>query len=218
MALPSIPRLLPAINNLKTSANSLLDKATTVIGVIGAGACLASTLSTGTLKAAAGGALKAAAGGLLGSAAALAKAAKDAIEGAIVDAINKITGKILGPLRALKKLFNDVSELVDTLKDIKSTISQRARDLKKANKEKKNCETMMANMMGCLMKKATAGLTKKIMANVNKSFDKVVGNITQKIQLGGNVFEGPINKYKGQLNKAATQMEKINKMSMNFKK
>lgn len=212
-------RLLPAINNFKTLANNSIDRATTIVGLA---ACLPRSLfgSGGALLSGIGNLAKAAGGAVLNAAMQQLNVLKQFIENTIADAINQVTGRVVGILRIVQNLFSDIAEASDTLVELKDTIAQRAKDLTQFVKNKQNCDAMLANLMGCMATKIGAQFTRKLQQQFYKGgglgLDKITNTITTNLQKGDNLFTGAIQKYNTQLNKATTQLEKVNKFAMNF--
>lgn len=212
-------RLLPAINNFKTLANNSIDRATTIVGLA---ACLPRSLfgSGGALLSGIGNLAKAAGGAILNAAMQQLNVLKQFIENTIADIINQITGRIVGVLRIVQNLFSDIAEARDTLIELKDTIAQRAKDLTQFVKNKQNCDAMLANLMGCMTTKIGAQFTRKLQQQFYKGgglgLDKITNTITTNLQKGDNLFTGSVQKYNTQLNKATTQLEKVNKFAMNF--
>ena len=212
-------RLLPAINNFKTLANSTIDRATTLVGVA---ACLPRVLfgGGGGLLSGIGNLAKAAGGAVLNAAMQQLNVMKQFIENTIADVIGQVTGRIVGVLRIVQNLFSDISEAKDTILELKDTIGQRAKDLTQFVKNKQNCDAMLANLMGCMTSKIGSQFTRKLQQQFYKGgglgLDKITNTITTNLQKGDNLFTGSINKYNTQLNKATTQLEKVNKFAMNF--
>jgi len=212
-------RLLPAINNFKTLANGTIDRATTIVGVA---ACLPRLLfgGGGGLLSGIGNLAKAAGSAVLGAAMQQLNVLKQFIENTIADVIGQVTGRVVGVLRIVQNLFSDISEAKDTVVELKDTIAQRAKDLTKFVKNKQNCDAMLANLMGCMASKIGNQFTRKLQQQFYKNgslgLDKITKTITTNLQKGDNLFTGSINKYNTQLNKATTQLEKVNKFAMNF--
>lgn len=212
-------RLLPAINNFKTLANNSIDKATTLVGVA---ACLPRLLTGGGggLLSGVGNLAKAAGGAVLNAAMQQLNVLKQFIEHTIADTINQVTGRVVGVLRTIQNLFGDIAEAKDTVLELKDTIAQRAKDLTQFVKNKQNCDAMLANLMGCMTSKIGAQFTRKLQQQFYKGgglgLDKITNTITKNLQGGGNLFTGTVQKYNTQLNKATTQLEKVNKFAMNF--
>ena len=212
-------RLLPAINNFKTLANDTIDRATTIVGVA---ACLPRLLTGGGggLLSGIGNLAKAAGGAVLNAAMQQLNVMKQFIENTIADVIGQVTGRVVGVLRIVQNLFSDISEAKDTVIELKDTIAQRAKDLTKFVKNKQNCDAMLANLMGCMASKIGKQFTRKLQQQFYKNgglgLDKITNTITTNLQKGDNLFTGAINKYNTQLNKATTQLEKVNKFAMNF--
>ena len=214
-------RLLPAINNFKTLANSTIDRATTIVGVA---ACLPQSLFGG------GGALlgglsniaKAAGAAVLNNAMQQLNVLKQFIENTIADVINQVTGRVVGVLRTVQNLFSDIAEAKDTVLELKDSIAQRAKDLTNFVKNKQNCDAMLASLMGCMSKQIGGQFTRKLQQQFYKNgslgLDKITNTITSNLQSGDNLFTGSIQKYNTQLNKATTQLEKVNKFAMTFKR
>jgi hypothetical protein len=212
-------RLLPAINNFKTLANNSIDRATTIVGLA---ACLPRSLfgSGGALLSGIGNLAKAAGGAVLNAAMQQLNVLKQFIENTIADVINQVTGRVVGVLRIVQNLFGDIAEASDTLVELKDTIAQRAKDLTQFVKNKQNCDAMLANLMGCMATKIGAQFTRKLQQQFYKGgglgLDKITNTITTNLQKGDNLFTGAVQKYNTQLNKATTQLEKVNKFAMNF--
>lgn len=212
-------RLLPAINNFKTLANDTIDRATTIVGVA---ACLPRLLTGGGggLLSGIGNLAKAAGGAVLNAAMQQLNVMKQFIENTIADVIGQVTGRVVGVLRIVQNLFSDISEAKDTVIELKDTIAQRAKDLTKFVKNKQNCDAMLANLMGCMASKIGKQFTRKLQQQFYKNgglgLDKITNTITTNLQKGDNLFTGAVQKYNTQLNKATTQLEKVNKFAMNF--
>lgn len=212
-------RLLPAINNFKTLANNTIDRATTIVGLA---ACLPRLLTGGGggLLSGIGNLAKAAGGAVLNAAMQQLNIMKQFIENTIADTINQVTGRVVGVLRIVQSLFSDIAEAKDTVLELKDTIAQRAKDLTQFVKNKQNCDAMLANLMGCMTSKIGSQFTRKLQQQFYKGgglgLDKITNTITTNLQKGDNLFTGAVQKYNTQLNKATTQLEKVNKFAMNF--
>jgi hypothetical protein len=209
-------RLLSSVVNFRNVANNTIDK----ISTIASGAlCLPSLI--GTVLTQPQKALTGVKNVVLNTAKQQLNQLAGLIKYQLTSVINQVTGRIDGVLRQVNQLVNDIKTTVAIVDDLKKTLTKRSGDILQFANDKQNCEAFAANLAKCIQTRVGMEFNRKLQkefysSSPTKALDEIAAKITKKIEDGDNVFEGAVNKYSSQVDKATTQLSKVNKMATNL--
>lgn len=132
--------------------------------------------------------------------------------------INKITGKLIGILQQAAFFVNEIRSTINFIDEFKKSLTKRSGDILDSLNDRQNCEAFAANIINCLQNKVTNELTKTLQKEIvtNMNIDEIGKKVTAQLDKGDNIFEGVINKYNNQVNKANTQLTAVNRFATNF--
>lgn len=206
-------RLLSSVVNFRNVANNTIDRLSTIAG---GALCLPSLI--GTVLTQPQKALTGVKNVVLGAAKQQINQLGGLIKYHLSSVIRQVTGRIDGFLRQVNQLVNDVKTTVAVIDDLKKTLTKRSSDILQFANDKQNCEALAANLAKCIQTRVGMEFNRKLQRDFYNSspvnaLDEAASKITQKIESGENVFEGFVSKYTSQVDKATTQLSKVNKFT-----
>lgn len=206
-------RLLSSVVNFRNVANNTIDKLSTIAGGALCLPSLIGTVLTQPQKALAG--VK---NVVLNAAKQQLNQLAGLIKYQLSSVIRQVTGRIDGVLRQVNQLVNDVKSTVAIVDDLKKTLTKRSGDVLQFANNKQNCEAFAANLAKCIQTRVGKEFNRKLQKDFYnsspvKALDETAAKITKQIEGGENIFEGFVNKYSSQVDKATTQLSKVNKFT-----
>lgn len=203
-------RLLSSVVNFRSITNNTVDKLSTIAG---GALCLPSLI--GTVLTQPQKALSGVKSVVLNAAKQQLNFLSGLIKFQVSSVINQVTGRIDGVLRNVKQLVNDVKTTVAVIDDLKKTLTKRSGDVLQFANNKQNCEAFAATIARCVQTRVGLEFNKKLQQEFYSSspttaLDNIAAKITKKLEDGDNVFDGFVSKYSSQVDKATTQISKVN--------
>lgn len=209
-------RLLSSVLNFRGVANNTIDKLSTIAGGALCLPSLVGTALTQPQKALAG--IKSI---VLNSAKQQINQLAGLIKFQLATVIRQVTGRIDGFLQRVNQLVSDIKQTVAIVDDLKKTLTKRSGDILQFANNKQNCEAFAATLAKCIQTRVGMEFNRKLQQEFYNSspktaLDNISNKITSKIQEGDNVFDGFVSKYTSQVDKATTQLSKVNNFTTDF--
>jgi len=206
-------RLLSNVINFRNVANNTIDRISTIANGALCLPSLIGTILTQPQKALAG--VK---NTVLNAAKQQLNQLTGLIKYQLTSVINQVTGRIDGALRQVSQLINDIKSTFAIIDDLKKTLTKRSGDILQFTNNKQNCDALAANLAKCFQTRVGMEFNRKVQkdfynSSPAKALDDITAKITKQIEGGENVFEGFVNKYSSQVDKATTQLSKVNKFT-----
>lgn len=203
-------RLLSSVVNFRNVANNTIDRLSTIAGGALCLPSLIGTVLTQPQKALAG--VKSI---VLNAAKQQINQLSNLIKFHLASVVRNITGRIDGILRQVFQLVDDIKTTVAIVDDLKKTLTKRSGDVLQFANNKQNCEAFAATLAKCIQTRVGLEFNRKLQQEFYKSspvnaLDEAAEKITNKLQEGENVFNGFVEKYSSQVDKATTQLSKVN--------
>lgn len=139
--------------------------------------------------------------GLALAAASMVNAIIGSVTSVINNRVNQMIDSVLSPIRRLQELISDIT---DVLIDIQNTID-RATNLDNYFKDKQNCSTMAADLMGCLAQAAINKISNKVAMNVDKHIGKIADSVSKQAFKADGILASKIDRHTKFIEKAQLQ-------------
>lgn len=206
-------KVLGTISGFKSIANNTIDKISTIAG---GALCLPSLVTTALLQPTK--ALTGVKNFVVGAIAREINTLKDLVSRQLTELINRVTGRIVGVLRQVQGLVQEAQDLIDTIGDLKKELNKRVTDVIDFSLKKKNCEAFAASISNCVFGRVAAEFDRKLQKEFynNNPLSNITDSIIGKIDKGGNLLDGYLDKYSRQVGKANTQLSKVNNFATDF--
>ena len=139
--------------------------------------------------------------GLALVAASMVNAIIDSVTSVISSRINQIINSVLSPIKRIEEL---ISDLTNVLIDVQN-ILDRATNMDNYFKDKQNCSTMAADLLGCLAQAAINKISNKVAMNVDKHIGKIADSVSKQAFKADGIIAGKIDRHTKFIEKAQLQ-------------
>ena len=130
---------------------------------------------------------------------------------AINGAVNTITGSIAGVVDSAQKAIDETLGSYRSLKELKESVTGKAKDVGEFTMEKENCDFAAATMLNCITAQAVASVSDREAVNIAKGLKPVTdfaNEVADKISAPGGAIDRTVEKSAAQVDRATKVVQK----------
>lgn len=125
--------------------------------------------------------------------------------------VNTITGSIAGVVDSAQRAIDNVVGSINKLREFRSGISRRAKDIGEFTADKENCNFAAATMLNCITAQAVASVSDREAVNIAKGLKPVsdfANEVADKISAPGGAIDRTVQKQSAQVDRATKVVQK----------
>ena len=126
-------------------------------------------------------------------------------------AVNTITGSIAGVVDSAQRAIDNVVGSARSLKELKESVTGRAKDIGEFTDNKENCNFAAATMLNCITAQAVASVSDREAVNIAKGLKPVsdfANEVADKISAPGGAIDRTVEKQAQQVDRATKVVQK----------